>query len=196
MLANADFTVRNRNINGSFDVKRFLAQKLSFDCKQKNLVSHFKERVEQEVRKLVPEELACNLLELRIGERLSLPNNANLTSLFKKSKCQKYEWNNRQFLTLYFDCSVIGSAPINAVLLLNDRFGIQKSEFVMQDTQGEQHIMIDQSHDQQPQQAQPHLQTYSSSESTIVKALTDKSKPRIISNQATQITQVTPSVSV
>lgn len=32
---------------------------------------------------------------------------------------------------------VIGSAPINAVLLLNDRFAIQKSEFVMQDTQGE-----------------------------------------------------------
>lgn len=85
MLANADF-VRNRNTNGGFDVKRFLAQKLSFDCKQKNLVSHFKERVEQEVRKQVPEELACNLLELRIGERLSLPNNANLTSLLKKSK--------------------------------------------------------------------------------------------------------------
>ena len=101
------------------------------------------------------------------------------------------------FLTLYFDCSVVGSAPINAVLLLNDRFGIQKSEFVMQDTQGEQHIMIDQSHDQQQKQPQqPHLKTYSSSESTIVKALTDKSKPRIISNQATQITQVTPSVSV
>ena len=66
-LANKDFL---KNHKDSLHLEKILASKLTFQCKQKNLVSNFKERVENDIRKLMPQNLACDLLELRIGERL------------------------------------------------------------------------------------------------------------------------------
>ena len=40
-----------------------------------------KERVEAQIKPLLPEGLVMDIIELRIGERLSLPNTADLGQL-------------------------------------------------------------------------------------------------------------------
>ena len=59
-------------------IANVLAQKFKLQVKNKSNVALVKDKVEQIIRKLLPAQVAVDVLELRLGERLSLPNTAEL----------------------------------------------------------------------------------------------------------------------
>ena len=74
-LANSDL------LHGDDDgaqIRNVLSQKLDLQVKANSTVAFVKEKVENELRKLLPATLALDIVELRIGERLSLPSTGKL----------------------------------------------------------------------------------------------------------------------
>ena len=82
-LSNPDF-LSNNSFNSS--VEQLLSQKLNLECEKKYSVGQTKEIIELTVRKNMPSYMTCDVVELRLGDRLSLPNTAILSSLLKHSK--------------------------------------------------------------------------------------------------------------
>ena len=82
-------------------------------------MSQVKEQVEVELRKSLPPSLAFELIGLRLGERLTLPDNAILSTMLKNS-----------------------AAKVNAIIRLNESANhINQNEFTMNNNRGQLEVM-------------------------------------------------------
>ena len=113
-IMNPDF-LRNCSDSAVFNEQKLgpiFAQKLNLQVKANSKVAQVKERIEAEIRPMLPHGLIIDIIELRIGERLSLPNTADLAQLIQHS-----------------------AQPVIAMVQLADKEGgIKTQEFAFKDT--------------------------------------------------------------
>ena len=76
-LINADF-LRNC-LEHEEKLKIIFAQRLIIEVKTNCTVAYMKGKVEGELQALMPHSIALDVIELRIGERFSLPDTADLS---------------------------------------------------------------------------------------------------------------------
>ena len=82
-------------------------------------MSQVKEQVEVELRRSLPPSLAFELIGLRLGERLTLPDNAILSTMLKNS-----------------------AAKVHAIIRLNESANhINQNEFTMDNNRGQLEVM-------------------------------------------------------
>ena len=87
-LANPDF-IKNFCEEADDDtakIKDMIPNKVNLMIKNSSKVAFVKSKIQEEVQKMLPEEVSADVTDLRIGERLSLPNQADLASLIQNSK--------------------------------------------------------------------------------------------------------------
>ena len=78
-LVNQDF-LRNCSEHEE-KLRSVFAKNLNLLIKTNSTVAQAKDMVDEKLRQLLPKEVAFDIIELRIGERLSLPNTGDLAQL-------------------------------------------------------------------------------------------------------------------